>query len=242
VTNSIYAGLHPDAQLSSAAEVDAAMHDSLPAPEAANEISNSGAALKRTSEEAGPDSPQPQAGSRAVAANGKHEAMPSSFDASAGKSQEGDQDAALDASGLPEPVAGSEAGQQTEAAGAVDVAVGKLAHRLRRNASRVAEAEQLARAHGEVQDVGAPMPPPGSSASPSAAASEVDKGAGSADGSPHASSSTLADSAAASLAEGACQAAPPSTSHPSAGVHGRNALYLRAESLMCTSDGCWCPR
>ena len=228
MTNSIYAGLHPDAKLTSAAEADAAMHDSLPAPEAANEISNSGAALKRTSEEAGLDLLQPQAGSGTVAAIGKHEAMPSSFDASAGKSQGGDQDAALDASGLPEPVAGSEAGQQTDAAGAVDVAVGNLAHRLRRNASRVAEAEQPARIHGELQDFGAPMPPLGSNASSSAAPSEVNKGVGSADGNPHASSSTLADCAAASLAEGACQAAPPSTSHPSAGVHGQTALYLKS--------------
>ena len=207
------------------------MHDPLPAPEAATEISNPGAALKRTSEEAGLDLPQPQAGSGATAANGEREAMASSLDASGGKSQAGGQDAALGASGLPEPAAGPEAGQQMEAAGAVHVAVGNLAYRLRRNASRVTEAEQLARINGELQDLGAPMLVSGSSAGPSAAASEVDKGVGAADGYPHASSSTLADCAAASLAEGACQAAPPSTSHPSAGARRKVLSISKLKAL-----------
>ena len=130
---------------------------------------------------------------------------------------------------VTEPDARSEPAQQALAGGAADLAVGNIAQRLRRNPSRFKSpqlalsprADQTAAASGSRQDLrGAEQPMDSSTEQGSSAAGGPRPAIGdsAADGQAHAALTNLADSAAASLAEGACLAPPEASGQPSVGM------------------------
>ena len=199
---------------------------------AANGDFYSKASLKRTAEAAGMDLPQPpkENGSASLPPNVTTAGGPSleaSIEASESRGQPAKQTVPAGTGSVAEPDAASEAAQQP--GGAVDVAVGNIAKRLRRNASRskspgseAPDPDQAAAASGAQQNLGAAEQPADSSAavgSAAAAAPEPNKGNDAENGQEHAGPSNLADSAAASLAEGACVAPSEASGQPSAGRH-----------------------
>ena len=216
---------------------------------AANGNLHSKASSKRTAEAAGLDVPQPPAenGSASLPPPGtaaRGPALEASMEPSDSRGQLAEQTIPAGMGSNAETHAASEAAKESSAGRAADVAVGNLAQRLRRNASRFkspgSEApapDQAAAVSGAQQDLGAAEQPADSSAavaSAAAAAPEPNKGSDAENGHEHAEPSNLADSAAASLAEGACAAPPEPPAQPSAGTHGVQASSLYSSPRSCT--------
>lgn len=165
-------------------------------------------------------------------------------DACAGRGGPAQQTVPVGTGSGAEPDARPEqAAQQPSAGGAADVAVGNIAQRLRRNPSRskspqlavAPQADQPAAASGAQEDLRAAEQPVDSSAAPGSAAAGVPEpatGTASAHGQAHAGPTGLADSAAASLAEGACLAPPEAPGQPSAGAQELPCSWI-AKLCMC---------
>lgn len=207
----------------------------MPVFPAANGNLHGKASLKRTADAAGLDVPQAptENGSASLPPPGTTAggpALESVMEASESRGQSAEQTLPAGTGSIVQPDAASEAAQQASAGGAVDVAVGNIAQRLRRNASRskspgseAPERDQAPAASGAQQDRGAAEQPADSCAAVATAAAAGPKpsnGNNPDDGQEHAGPSNLAASAAASLAEGACVAPPESSGQPSAGTHG----------------------
>ena len=224
IRGSDHAGLISEAAPAAAPEAGAE-----PASAAASKSLHLNAAQKRTAEAAGMNLPEPftESNSRplsptAAAAGGS--AQEASMDASASRGQ------STGAENGVERDAASQAHRPLSAAGAADVAVGNLAKRLRRGTSRSEspqstslESAQAPVASGARQDLRTFEQPAESSAGPSSAAASApqsEKGNSSADGQAPAGPSALADSAAASLVEGACLEPLKGSHPPSVGMQG----------------------